>query len=92
MEPKFLGKWRLGSAICVPNFIENGAQELELCAILCLVRRRRRKIRRKFAKFHGLVSQERLGLFLSNLVCKVLYMKALKYVELVEIGAVVFEL
>ena len=32
------------------------------------------------------------ALFLSNLVCKVLYMKALKYVELVEIGAVVFEL
>ena len=32
------------------------------------------------------------GLFHSNLVCKVLYMKALKYVELVEIGAVVFEL
>ena len=91
MEPKFLGKWRLGSAICVPNFIENGAQELELFPILCLVRRRR-KIRRKFAKFHGLVSQERLGLFLSNLVCKVLYIKALKYVELVEIGAVVFEL
>ena len=93
MEPNFLEKWRLGSTICVPNFIENGAQQLELCAILCLVRRRRRrKIRRKFAKFQGLVSQERLGLFLSNLVCKVLYMKALKYVELVEIGAVVFEL
>ena len=91
MEPNFLEKWRLGRAICVPNFIENGAQELELCAILCLVRRRR-KIQRKFAKFQGLVFQERLGLFLSNLVCKVLYMKALKYVELVEIGAVVFEL
>ena len=32
------------------------------------------------------------GTAVSNLICKVLYMKALKYVELVEIGAVVFEL
>ena len=90
----FLGKWRLGSATCVPNFVENGSQELELCTILCLVRRgrRRRQIQRKFAKFQGLLSQERLGLLLSNLVCKMLYRKALKYVELVEIGTVVFEL
>ena len=59
----------------------------------CLVRRRRiRKIRRKFDEFQGLVSQELLGLFLSNLVCKVLYMVTLKYVDLVEIGAIVFEL
>ena len=27
-----------------------------------------------------------------NLICKVLYIKALKYVELVEIGVIVFEL
>ena len=58
----------------------------------CLVRRRRRKIRIKSDKFQGLVSQEPLGLFLSNLVCKVLYMVTLKYVELVEIDAIVFEL
>ena len=57
----------------------------------CLVRRRR-KIRIKSDKFQGLVSQEPLGLFLSNLVCKVLYMVTLKYVELVEIDAIVFEL
>ena len=57
----------------------------------CLVRRRRiRKIPRKSDKFQGLVSQELLGLFLSNLVCKVLYMVTLKYVDLVEIGAIVF--
>ena len=56
----------------------------------CLVRRR--KIRRKSDEFQGLVSQELLGLFLSNVVCKVLYMKTLKYVDLVEIGAIVFEL
>ena len=58
--------------------------------IYCLVRRR--KIRRKSDEFLGLVSQELLGLFLSNLVCKVLYMVTLKYVDLVEIGAIVFEL
>ena len=45
----------------------------------CLVQRR--KIRRKSNEFQGLVSQELLGLFLSNLVCKVLYMKALHYVD-----------
>ena len=58
----------------------------------CLVRRRRRKIRIKSDKFQGLVSQEPLGLFLSNLVCTVLYMVTLKYVKLVEIDAIVFEL
>ena len=57
----------------------------------CLVRRRR-KIRRKSDEFQGLVSQELLGLFLSNLVCKVLYMVKLEYVDLVEIGVIVFEL
>ena len=57
----------------------------------CLVQRRR-KTQRKSDKFRGLVSQELLGLFLSNLVCKVLYMKTLKYIDLVEIGAIVFEL
>ena len=58
----------------------------------CLVRRRRRKIRIKSDKFQGLVSQEPLGLFLLNLVCKVLYMVTLKYVKLVEIDDIVFEL
>ena len=52
----------------------------------------RRKIQRKSNEFQGLVSRELLGLFLSNLVCKVLYIKTLKYVDLVEIGALVFEL
>ena len=59
----------------------------------CLVQRRsRRKLQRKSEEFQRLVSQELLGLFLSNLVCKVLYMVKLKYVDLVEIGAIVFEL
>ena len=53
MEPNFLEKWRLGSAICVPNFIENGAQELELCAILRLVRRRSVRTRFLFSRFLG---------------------------------------
>ena len=37
--------------------------------------------RRKFDKFHEPIS---LGRFLSNLVCEVQYMKALKYVSWVE--------
>ena len=49
-------------------------------------------MRIKSNKFQGLVSQELLRLFLLNLVCKVLYMVTLKYVELVEIGAIGFEL
>ena len=57
----------------------------------CLMQRRR-KIQRKSDEFQGLVSQELLGLLLSNLICKVLYMVTLKYVDLVEIGAIVFEL
>ena len=51
---KFLEKWRLGSAICVPYFVENGAQELELCAILCLVRRRGRKYEENSPSFRVL--------------------------------------
>ena len=52
---------------------------------------KKKKNTKKIRQVQGLVSQEWLGLFLSNLVCKVLYMKALKYVELVIIGTVVFE-
>ena len=52
----------------------------------------KKKNTKKIQQFQGLVSQEWLGLFLSKLLCKVLYMKAIKYVELVEIGAIVFEL
>ena len=38
----------------------------------------KKKNMKKSDEFQGLISQELLGLFLSNLVCKVLYMKALK--------------
>ena len=55
-----------------------------------------RKIRRKSDEFQGFISRELLTLllrlFLSNLVHKVLYMKVLKCVDSVEIGAIVFEL
>ena len=35
------------------------------------------------------ISQKLLGLFISNVVCKVLYMKTFKYVDLIEIGTIV---
>ena len=47
----------------------------------------KKKNRKKIRRVQGLISQELLRLFLSNLVCKVLYMKTLKYVDLVEIDA-----
>ena len=68
--------------MCVPNFVEIGAQEHKLCVTLCLVQR----------------NEENLPSFRDSylrngwVVCKVLYIKALKYVELVEKGAIVFEL
>ena len=59
-----------------------------------LMRRRirRRKIRRKSDKFHEIVSQELLWLLTPNLICKVRYMKALTFINLVEICALPFEL
>ena len=53
----------------------------------------RRKIRRKLDKFQEPISQELLGQFLSNLVYILYnYTKTLKYVSLVEIGSIGFEL
>ena len=64
--------------------MEIGAQEHRLRTLL-LFGAKKKKIRRKSDEFQGLVSQELLGLFLSDLICKVLYMVTLKYVDLVEI-------
>ena len=49
----------------------------------------RRKIQRKPDKFQEPISRELLKRFLSNLVCEVRYMKALKYVSFVEISPIV---
>ena len=83
----------LGSVACAPNFVEIGAQEHSLCTLL-LFGANKKKNMKKIQRVSGTrtVSQELLGLFLSNLVCKVLYMKTLKYVDLIEIGAIVFGL
>ena len=88
---KFCGDVGLCSTTCAPNFVEIGAQEHSLRTLL-LFGAKKNKIRRKCDKFQGLVSQELLGLFLSNLICKVLYMVKIKYVDLVEISTMVFEL
>jgi len=53
---------------------------------------RRRKIRRKLGNFQEQISQEPLVRFPSNLVCQVRHMEGIKYINLVEIGSVVFEL
>ena len=38
------------------------------------------------------ISRKLLGRFSSNLVCKVMYMEGIKYVNLMEIGPVVIEI
>ena len=38
------------------------------------------------------ISQKLLGRFLSNLICKVMYMVRLKYINLIEIDPIVLEL
>ena len=57
--------------------------------VYVLVQRRRRKIRRTSGKFQVLVSRKLRGRFLSNLVCVVLYMVGLTYVNLIEIAPIV---
>ena len=52
----------------------------------------KKKNTKKICQVSGSRISGTAGAILSNLVCKVLYMKILKYLELVEIGAVVFEL
>ena len=54
--------------------------------------RRRRKMWRKWGNFQQRISRELLSRFLSNLVCKVVYMEGIKYVNLIEIGPVVMEI
>ena len=80
--------WSLGSATCAPNFVKIGAQEHSFRTLLLFGAKKKKNT----DEFQGLVSLELLGLFLSNLICKVLYMVTLKYVDLIEIGAIVFEL
>ena len=77
---KFCGDVGFRYATCIPIFVEIGAHEHSLCTLLLFGVKK--KIQRKSDKFQGLVSQELLGLFLSNLVCKILYMVTLKYVDL----------
>ena len=49
-----------------------------------------KKNEKKSDDFQELISQELLGPFLSNLMCKV--HEGIKYINLVEIGAILFEL
>ena len=58
----------------MPHFIEIGTREDCLCMHLSYDAKKKRKS----DEVHELVSQELLGLLISNLVCKVRYMKALK--------------
>ena len=50
------------------------------------------KCGRKLGNFQEQISQELLSRFSSNLVCKVVYMKGIQYVNLVQIGPVVPEI
>ena len=59
-----------------------------------VVRRRRTRRRRqiKSGDFQVPISQKLLGQFLSNLICKVMNMVRLKYINLIEIDPIVLEL
>ena len=56
------------------------------------MQRRRRKIWRKSGNFQKRIFQKLLGWFPLNLVCRVMYMEGIKYVNLIEIGTVVMEI
>ena len=43
-------------------------------------------------QFQEHISRKLLSQFLSNLICRVAYMKGIKYVNLIEIGIVVIEI
>ena len=47
---------------------------------------------KKSGNFQVPISQKLLGRFLSNLVCKVMYMVRLKYINLIEIDLIVLKL
>ena len=61
-----------------------------------VVRRRIRRIRRKrqikSARFQVCITSKLRGLFLSNLVCEVVYIGGTTYINLVEIAPIVFKL
>ena len=54
--------------------------------------RRIRKIQIKSARFHVGVTSELRGVFLSNLVCEMVYIGGTAYINLVEIAPIVFKL
>ena len=77
------------------NFVKIDAQEgcLRVHALILYgVLRRRRIIRMKSSNFQVPITQKLRGRFLSNLVCNVVYMVRLKYVNLKEIHPIVFKL
>ena len=52
----------------------------------------KKKNTNKIWQFSGTYISETTGRFLSNLVCKVVYMVRLKYINLIEIDPIVFKL
>ena len=54
------------------------------------IRRRKRQI--KSARFQVCITSKLRGLFLSNLVCEVVYIGGTTYINLVEIAPIVFKL
>ena len=54
--------------------------------------KKKKNMKKKSGKLHVPILCKLRGLFLSNLVCKVVYMGGIKYVSLIEIGIIVFKL
>ena len=55
-------------------------------------KKEKKKKVKKMGNFQECISRKLLSQFLSNLVCRVVYVEGIKYVNLIEIGPVVIEI
>ena len=80
--------------ISVPNLNEIHPREgcFFLAQSYCFKSVQRRKMWSKSDNFQKCISCKLLNRFSLNLVCKVMYMKGIKYVNLIEIGSVFVEI
>ena len=78
--------------ISVPNLKEIHFEESCFFLAQSCKSMRRRKMLRKLGNFQKHISHKLLILIFSNLICKVVYIEGIKYVNLIEIGSVVVEI
>ena len=83
----------LGSASSVNNFMKLINKKVVcVSAYFVWCGAKKKKNKNKIQRFSGTYISETTGAILSNLVCKVVYMVRLKYINLIEIDPIVLEL